>query len=325
MISTEREEVFPLAGKRVWVAGHTGLVGSALVRRLAAERCDVLTVSHRGLDLTRQAATEAWMRREQPQVVLIAAARVGGILANARYPAEFLHDNLMIALNVIKTAHEIGVEKLLWLGSTCIYPRNAAQPIREDSLLTGALEPTNEAYAIAKIAGLKLAEAYVRQYGRQFITAMPTNLYGPNDNFDPQTSHVLPALLRKIHEAKVEGRGTVTLWGTGKPLREFLHVDDLADACVFIARHYKGPEPINIGAGRELSIAALARLIAEIVGYEGAFVFDTSKPDGTPRKFVDASRLNALGWRAEISLEDGVRDLYRRWLRTEERVSPAFS
>lgn len=319
------EGAFALAGKRVWVAGHTGLVGSAIVRRLASEQCEILTATHGELDLTNQAATADWMKRHKPQVVFNAAARVGGIAANARDPAMFLYDNLMIALNVTKTAHELGVEKLLCLGSSCIYPKEAVQPIPEDALLTGPLEPTNEAYAIAKIGGAKLAEAFSRQFGDRFITAMPTNLYGPNDNFDPETAHVLPALVRKIHEAKVARRKTVTLWGTGRPLREFLHVNDLANACVFVMKHYRSPEPINIGAGKEISIAGLARLIAGIVGYEGGFVFDTSRPDGTPRKLLDTSRLDALGWRAEIPLEDGIRDLYYRWRTAAEAASCSAS
>ncbi|WP_274425379.1 GDP-L-fucose synthase family protein [Chelativorans sp. YIM 93263] len=324
MTSMALNETFSLAGKRVWVTGHRGMVGSAIVRRLASEQCEILTATHGELDLTNQAATVAWMERHRPQVIFNAAARVGGIAANARNPAMFLYDNLMIALNVTKTAHEIGVEKLLWLGSSCIYPREAVQPIPEEALLTGPLESTNEAYALAKIAGSKLAEAYSRQFGDRFITAMPTNLYGPNDNFDPETAHVLPALLRKIHEAKAARRKTVTLWGTGRPLREFLHVDDLADACAFVMKHYRSPEPINIGTGREISIAGLARLIASIVGYDGDFVFDSSKPDGTPRKLLDTSRLGALGWRAKITLEDGVRDLYR-WRMAAETASSAVS
>lgn len=325
---TECTHPFDLRGKRVWVAGHRGMVGSALVRRLAREECETLVAGREALDLTHQAETAAWMRREQPQVVLVAAARVGGILANSRYPVDFLYDNLMIALNIMRTAHEIGVERLLWLGSSCIYPKFAAQPIAEQSLLTGPIEPTNEAYAIAKIAGLKLAEAYARQYGHAFLSAMPTNLYGPNDNFDLDNSHVIPALMRKMHEAKVTRAPTVTTWGSGTPLREFLHVDDLADALVFVVRHWHGPEHINIGSGREISIRDLAAHIANIVGFEGEILHDTSKPDGAPRKMVDTTRLAALGWRPRISLEEGLRDAYRCWmdrLEEEERGSAAPS
>jgi GDP-L-fucose synthase len=305
---------YDLGGKRVWVAGHTGLVGSALVRRLRREDCALLLVGHDDLDLTRQSDTEAWMQHEMPQVIFVAAARVGGILANSRYPVDFLHDNLMIGANVIRTAHAIGVERLLWLGSSCIYPRLAPQPIAEDALLTGPLEPTNEAYAIAKIAGLKLAEACQRQYGDAYFTVMPTNVYGPNDNFDLDSSHVLPALIRKIHDARQHGQASVDIWGSGRPLREFIHVDDLADACVFIARNGTGCAPINVGTGQELSIGDLARLVAEVVGYQGEFRFDTAKPDGAPRKLLDSSHINVMGWSASIDLRDGIRDLYRYWL-----------
>lgn len=312
-IAPESAVPYTLEGKRVWVAGHTGLVGSAMVRRLTREGCTLVLATHEELDLTRQAETERWVRRERPEAVIVAAARVGGIMANARRPADFLYDNAMIGLNIIHAALEAGVEKLLWLGSSCIYPREAAQPIREDELLAGPLERTNEAYAIAKIAGLKFAAACKAQHGCDFITAMPTNLYGPNDNFDPETSHVLPALIRKVHEAKAEGRPTVTLWGSGKPLREFLHVDDLADAGVFLMRNYSGIEPVNVGSGREISIRDLARLVAEAVGYEGDFLFDREKPDGAPRKLLDTSRLAAMGWRPRIDLRTGIRQLYALW------------
>ncbi|GAB1580862.1 GDP-L-fucose synthase family protein [Phyllobacterium phragmitis] len=316
---------FPLRGKRVFVAGHAGLVGSALVRRLRTEDCVILTVPHGEVDLTRQVETERWMRAERPEAVFVAAARVGGIAANARYPVEFFYENTMIACNIMHAAHEVGVRKLMWLGSSCIYPRDAPQPLREEMLLTGPLEPTNEAYAIAKIAGIKLAQFYSRQYGDCFISAMPTNLYGPNDNFDPETSHVLPALIRRIHEAKVNGAPSVTLWGTGRPLREFLHVDDLADACVHLMKHYSGLEHVNIGAGQEISIRDLASLIAEIIGYGGQFAYDTTRPDGTPRKRLDTSRMEAMGWRARISLREGISDLYVHWLVKGEAREAAAS
>ena len=304
---------FDLRGKRIWVAGHSGMVGAALTRRLHREGCELLEVSHAELDLTRQAETENWMASARPDAIFIAAAKVGGIVANLTYPADFLYDNTMIAMNIMRSAFSLGVQKLLWLGSSCVYPKYAAQPIREDSLLTGALEPTNEAYAVAKIAGIKLAEAYARQYGRRFITAMPTNLYGPNDNFDLETAHVLPALIRKMHEAKIAGSPSVSVWGTGTPKREFLHVDDLADACVFVMKRHCGPEIVNIGSGTEISIQDVAILIARIVDYRGSIVFDTSKPDGTPRKLVDPIRLQTMGWQPRIDLEAGLSDLYTRW------------
>lgn len=303
-----------LRGKRVWVSGHRGMVGSALVRRLEREDCTLLFVDRAKVDLTSQAATEDWMRRERPEIVFAAAARVGGIVANATYPAEFLYENLMIGANVIHAAYRTGVEKLLYLGSSCIYPRDTAQPIREDQLLTGALETTNEPYAIAKIAGVKLVECYARQYGCRFTSAMPTNLYGPNDNFDLETSHVLPALIRRIHEAKISDQKTVEIWGSGRPRREFLHVDDLADACVVAMQRYEDPMPINIGTGSDVSIAELAQIVAEVVGYEGAFSFDSHRPDGTPRKLLDIGRIARLGWRAGIDLKSGIRNTYRWWL-----------
>jgi GDP-L-fucose synthase len=284
---------YELSGKRVLVAGHRGMVGSALVRRLAAEKCTVLTIPRAEIDLRRQADVERWLAAERPQAVFVAAAKVGGIAANDSFPADFLYDNLMIEANLIQGAHTVGVEKLLFLGSSCIYPRLAPQPLAEDALLTGPLEPTNEWYAIAKIAGLKLCQAYRRQHGADFISAMPTNLYGPGDNYDLQGSHVLPALL-----------------GTGTPLREFLHVDDLADACVFLMKTYSGDSPINVGSGQEVSIRALADLIAEVLGWSGALTFDTTKPDGTPRKLLDTGRLHDLGWDARITLRDGIAEAY---------------
>jgi GDP-L-fucose synthase len=299
-----------LAGRRVWVAGHRGMVGAALMRALAREDALLLTVTHQELDLRRQSETEAWMQRHRPEFVFVAAAHVGGILANDTYPAEFLHDNLMIQSNIVEAAHQVGVEKTMLLGSSCIYPRLAPQPITEDSLLTGPLEPTNEWYAIAKIAGIKLAQAYWRQYGMNMLTVMPTNLYGPNDQYDLQNSHVAAALLRRLHQARVEGASQVTIWGTGTPLREFLHVDDLAQACVFLMKTCSHPDPINIGSGEEVTIIELARLIADIVGWTGEFVFDRSKPDGTPRKLLDVSRLTALGWTPSISLREGLTHAY---------------
>ncbi|WP_395678445.1 GDP-L-fucose synthase family protein [Inquilinus sp.] len=303
-----------LRGKRVWVAGHRGMVGSALCRRLSTEACEILTVDRRTVDLTDQAATNAWVEQARPELVFVAAARVGGIIANATYPADFLYDNLMIAANIVHAAHRVGVEKLLYLGSSCIYPRETAQPIREEQLLTGALEPTNEPYAVAKIAGLKLAESYARQHGRRFVSALPTSLYGPNDNFDPETSHVLPALIRRFHEAKVAGLPAVTIWGSGRPRREFLHVDDLADACVLVMRRYDGRAPLNIGVGEDIAIADLAALVADITGYRGQILFDTTRPDGTPRKLLDVSRMSALGWSPRIDLRHGIADTYDRWL-----------
>ena len=301
---------YPLDGKRIWVAGHRGMVGSAVVRRLGRENCEVLTVSRAELDLRRQAEVEAWMDGAKPDAVVLAAATVGGILANDRRPAEFLYENLMIEANIIHGAHLVGVEKLLFLGSSCIYPKLAPQPLTEASLLTGPLEPTNEWYAIAKITGIKLCQAYRRQYGRDFISAMPTNLYGPGDNYDLTSSHVVPALLRKTHAAKIEGRDHIEVWGTGTPLREFLHVDDLADALVFLLQRYAGEEHVNVGSGTDLTIRALAELIRDIVGFRGELRFDASRPDGTPRKLMDVSRLSAMGWNANIGLEQGLRQVY---------------
>jgi GDP-L-fucose synthase len=305
------EAKYSLAGKRVFVAGHNGMVGAAIVRRLARENCTVLTASRAELDLRNQAAVDRWMNDNRPQAVFLAAARVGGILANANAPADFLYDNLMIEANVVSAAHRSGVEKLLFLGSSCIYPKLADQPIREDALLTGPLEPTNEWYALAKIAGIKLCQAYRQQHGADFISAMPTNLYGPGDNFDLATSHVLPALIRKIHEAKISGAPTVTLWGTGTPRREFLHVDDCAEALVFLMQNYSAHEHINVGSGSDLTILELAQTICRIIGYGGDIDLDTSKPDGTPRKLMDGSRIAAMGWQPRIGLEEGIRSTYQ--------------
>lgn len=305
---------FDLKGKRVWVAGHRGMVGAALTRRLKSEHCTLLEVSRKEVDLREQAAVRAWMMREKPQAVFVAAATVGGILANDTRPAEFLYDNLMIEANIINAARDVGVEKLLFLGSSCIYPRLAAQPMTETALLTGPLEPTNEWYAIAKIAGIKLAQSYRRQYSCRFISAMPTNLYGPHDNFDLASSHVLPALIRKMHEAKASGAKSVVLWGTGKPRREFLHVDDLADALVHLMKVYDAESHVNVGVGEDVSITELATLCACAVGYEGSFEYDTSKPDGTPRKLLDVSLLRSLGWRPSIPLNAGIASTYRWFL-----------
>lgn len=302
---------FDLTGKRVFVAGHRGMVGSAIVRRLASENCEVLTAGRDVLDLKDQAAVRGWFAAEKPDAVFLAAAKVGGILANDSYPADFLYDNLMIEANVIEAAHRSGTQKLLFLGSSCIYPRLAPQPIPEDALLTGPLEPTNEWYAIAKIAGIKLCEAYRRQHGSDFISAMPTNLYGPGDNFDLQSSHVLPALIRKAHAAKQEGAAALPIWGTGSPLREFLHVDDCADACVFLMKSYSDAGHVNIGSGEEISILDLARLVAQIVGFSGTIEADPTKPDGTPRKLMDSGRLRAMGWAPAIALSDGIAATYR--------------
>jgi GDP-L-fucose synthase len=300
------------AGARVFVAGHRGLVGSALVRRLRAEPdVELLLRTRAEVDLTRQDQVEAFFAAERPTHVFLAAAKVGGILANDTRPAEFIRDNLLIQSNVIDAAWRHGVGKLLFLGSSCIYPKLCPQPIREEYLLTGSLEPSNEWYAIAKIAGLKMCQAYRRQYGFDAICAMPTNLYGPGDNFDLASSHVLPALIRKFHEATLRGDREVVIWGTGTPRREFLHVDDLAEACVFLMRRYDGEAPINVGVGEDVSIRELADLVARVVGYEGAIVNDTTKPDGTPRKLLDVSRLAAMGWRARVPLEDGVRATWR--------------
>ncbi len=307
-----------LAGKRVWVAGHRGMVGSALVRRLEGEDCEVLTAERSELDLTDQRAVLGWMHNHRPQAVFLAAARVGGIQANDSRPIDFLRDNLMIETAVFTGAESVGVEKLLFLGSSCIYPKHAPQPLKEEALLTGSLEPTNEWYALAKIAGVKLAQAYRKQFGCDFISALPTNLYGPGDNFDLSGSHVLPALIRKVHEAKLSG-SAVEIWGTGSPLREFLYVDDCADACLHLMQHYSGDLPINIGSGEELSILDLTRLVMDVIGYEGEIVTDPAKPDGTPRKLLDSSRLKALGWTPKVTLREGIARAYAAFQRGEGR------
>ena len=313
-MSVTAPRLFPLDGRRVFVAGHRGMVGGALLRRLARERCEVLTVDRAALDLRRQAEVERWFAANRPQAVFVAAATVGGILANDTRPAEFLYDNLLIAGNVIAAAHQTGVAKLLYLGSSCIYPRLAAQPMAEEALLGGPLEPTNQWYAVAKIAGLKLCAAYRRQYGADFISVQPTNLYGPGDTFDLRASHVVPALIAKAHHAKLAGEAAVEIWGTGTPRREFLHVDDLADALVFLMERYSEESHINIGWGEDVSIKELAALIAEIVGFTGGFRYDATRPDGAPRKLLDVARLKALGWRPGIALRQGLENAYRWFL-----------
>lgn len=315
--------LFDLAGCRIWVAGHAGMVGQAMMRRLAQEPCEVITAARGRLDLRRQADVEAWLEANRPDVVVVAAAKVGGILANSTYPAEFLYDNLAIAQNVIHGAWRSGVRRLLYLGSSCIYPRLAPQPMTEDALLTGALETTNEWYAVAKIAGLKLCQAYRRQYGCDFISAMPTNLYGLGDNFDQRGGHVLPALMARLDAAREAGAAEVEIWGSGRPRREFLFVDDLADALVHLLRHYDGDEHINIGTGEDVSIAELASMLAVETGYRGACTFDPGKPDGTPRKLLDVSRLHGLGWRHRTSLPEGIRATYQ-WFRAQKDSGAAL-
>jgi GDP-L-fucose synthase len=308
------ETLFDLAGRRVFVAGHRGMVGAALVRRLQAERCEVITAERDALDLTRQDSTERWFAANKPEAVFLAAARVGGIHANATYPADFIADNLAIALNGVQAAHAAGVTKLMFLGSSCIYPKLAPQPMSEEQLLTGPLEPTNEWYAVAKIAGIKLCQAYRRQHGVDFVSVMPTNLYGPGDNYHPENSHVPAALIRRFHEAKLADAPSVTVWGTGAPLREFLAADDLADACIFVMKHYSGDDFLNIGAGKEISIGEFARTVADVVGYRGKLEFDTTRPDGMPRKLLDSARLNALGWRPRTPLREGLAAAYADFL-----------
>ncbi|SON56997.1 GDP-L-fucose synthase [Hartmannibacter diazotrophicus] len=309
--------MYSLEGKKVWVAGHRGLVGSAVSRRLASENCEMVAVDRQAVDLTRQVEVEDFLAESRPDAIVIAAARVGGILANDTYPVDFLYENLMIETNIMKSAHETGVEKILFLGSSCIYPKMAAQPMREDSLLTGPLEPTNEAYAIAKIAGIRLAQAYRKQYGHDYISAMPTNLYGPGDNFDLNSSHVLPALIRKTHEAKRRGDEELVMWGTGTPRREFLHCDDCADALVFLLKSYSGHDHVNVGSGKDISILELTELVCKIVGFEGRIRHDLTKPDGMPRKLMDSTRLLDMGWKPTTALEDGIRSTYE-WFKARE-------
>ncbi len=308
---------YDLSGKRVWVAGHRGMVGGAVVRRLKGEDCEVIMAGRDVVDLKRQSEVEAFLKDARPDAVVMAAAKVGGILANSTYPADFLYDNLMIEANIVQASHEVGVEKFLFLGSSCIYPKYAAQPIVEDSLLTGALEETNEWYAIAKIAGIKLAQAYRTQHGDDYISAMPTNLYGPGDNFDLNSSHVMPAIIRKAHEAKLSGADTIIVWGTGTPRREFLHCDDCADALVFLLKNYSGHEHVNVGSGEDVTILELTEMVCKVVGYEGSIVHDLSKPDGTPRKLMSADKLRSMGWAPKIGLEDGIRETYQWFLSRE--------
>jgi len=304
-----------LKNKRIYVAGHNGMVGRALVGRLATENCDILTVERSVVDLRNQDALDVWLKNNKPDLIILAAAKVGGIYANNSFPVDFLYDNLMIAANVINSAKKYDVQKLLFLGSSCIYPRNSPQPIQENSLLTSSLEPTNQWYAIAKIAGLKLIDAYRIQHGCDFISCMPTNLYGPFDNYDLQSSHVLPALLRKIHEAKLNNQQYVSIWGTGTPRREFLYVDDLADACVYLIKHYSENATINIGVGQDITINELAKTIAEIIGFDGKFIYDNSMPDGAPQKLLNVSALQALGWKVKTDLQTGIKHCYADYLR----------
>ncbi len=309
-----------LKGRRIYVAGHKGMVGSALVRRLASEQCDLVVADHCTLDLERQADTERWLDQTRPEIVVVAAAVVGGIAHNNACPVDFLANNLAIELNLIRGAFAIGVRKLLFLGSSCIYPRLAPQPMTEDMLLTGPLEPTNEWYGVAKIAGIKLVEAYRRQHGADFISLMPTNLYGPGDNYHPEHSHVPAALIRRFHEAKCKASSSVEIWGTGTPRREFLAVDDLADACVFALKHYSGDQFLNVGTGHDVTIAEFARLVADVVGFAGEITFDTSRPDGTPRKLLDVGRLKSLGWTARTDLRSGIETAYRDFLEGRART-----
>jgi GDP-L-fucose synthase len=306
--------MFDLTNKRIWVAGHRGMVGRAVVRALADEPCEVLTVDRQSCDLTRQSEVESWMADNKPDAIILCAARVGGILANDTYPADFIYDNLMIESHIIAAAHQQKTEKLLFLGSSCIYPKMASQPISEQALLTGDLEPTNEWYAIAKIAGIKLCQAYRKQHGCDFISAMPTNLYGPYDNFDLQSSHVIPALMRKCHEAKISGAASMEVWGSGKVMREFLHVDDCAAGIIYLLKHYSDHEHVNLGTGEDVTITQLVETIQHVVGFDGTLRFDTSKPDGTPRKLLDVSKINQLGWTHTTSLAQGLTDTYQWFL-----------
>ncbi|MDA8707845.1 GDP-L-fucose synthase [Hellea sp.] len=307
---------YSLAGKKIWVAGGNGMVGSAIMRRLERENpSDVLSVSSKELDLRDQAATQSWIKENKPEAVFMTAAKVGGIHANDTYPAQFLYDNLMMAANVIDGSYKAGVEKLLFLGSSCIYPKMAPQPISEDSLMTGPLEPTNAAYAVAKISGVYLCETYRREYGADFISAMPTNLYGPGDNYHPENSHVIPGLIRRAHEAKINGAKDLSVWGSGTPRREFLNADDCADALVHVMKNYSEAETINIGSGTDMTIAALAQTICDVVGFEGKLIFDTSKPDGTPRKLMSGAKLQAMNWTPKISLKDGLAAAYEDFKR----------
>ena len=314
-------KIFDLSGRRIFVAGHRGMVGSAIVRRLASIDAEVLTAGREQVDLFKQNETERYLAADRPDVVVVAAGTVGGIYANDTYPVEFLEDNLRIAVNTIHGAHAAGVKKLLFLGSSCIYPRLTPQPMSEDSLLTGSLEPTNEWYAIAKIAGIKLCQAYRRQHGADFISVMPTNLYGPGDNYHPKNSHVVAALIRRLHEAKLSGSPSTIVWGTGTPRREFLFVDDLADACVFMLEHYSAEQHVNVGAGEDVTIADFARIVAEVVGYQGQLTFDSTRPDGMPRKLLDVSKLTAMGWRASTPLREGLAKAYADYLSGGRRTN----
>lgn len=311
---------YDITGQKIWVAGHTGMVGQAVIRRLQTEKVQIIIPESR-LDLTRQADTEKWIAQQKPDVIILAAARVGGIKANMTFRGEFIYQNIMMEANVIHSAFQMGVKKLVFLGSSCIYPKHASQPISESALLTGSLEPTNQPYALAKISGIEMCQAYRHQYGCNFISGMPTNLYGPWDNYDPENSHVIPALIYKFHAAKQSGAEKVTLWGSGKPLREFLHVDDLADAIIFLLKNYSSAEPVNIGSGEETSIHDLAIMISEVIEYKGKIVFDAAMPDGTPRKLLDCQKLKSLGWESKIRLAKGLQKTYQSFLNGERRGS----